>query len=81
MLAPLARHPELRHGFVVELKYVRRAAAEEARVAALAERAEGQLRGYLAARRLRELHPGVEFTGLALVFRGWELAHSAEVRP
>ena len=79
VLTPPARHPELRHGFVVELKYLRRSPAEEARVPVLAEQSAVQLRGYLAARRLRDMHPGTVFTGLALVFRGWELAHSAEV--
>ena len=52
---------------------------DESRVAALGEQAEAQLRDYLADGRLQEAHPGVAFTGLALVFRGWELAYAAEV--
>ena len=74
-----ARFTAMRHGFVIELKYLGRAARDESRVAALGEQAERQLRGYLADPRLPALHPEVTFTGLALVFRGWELAHAAEV--
>ena len=74
-----ARFTMMRHGFVIELKYVGRAVEDESRIAALGEQAEDQLRGYLADKRLREQHPDIEFTGLALVFRGWELAHAAEV--
>ena len=80
VLEPLAHYPELRHGFVVELKYLARGSSAKARVPALAAQAERQLRNYLADTRLERLHSNVEFTGLALVFQGWELAHSAEVR-
>ena len=43
------------------------------------EAAKDQLRGYLADERLREPHPAVRFTGLALVFRGWELVAAEAV--
>ena len=76
-----ARFPGMRSGFVIELKYLGRAARDESRVSALGGQAESQLRGYLADERLRQLHPDIAFTGLALVFRGWELAHAAEVPP
>ena len=74
-----ARFPAMRHGFVIELKYLGRTAQEQSRVTALAEQAENQLRGYLADRRWREQHGDIAFTGLVLVFRGWELVHAAEV--
>ena len=73
-----ARFPDMRHGFVIELKYLGRG-ARQPRIPALAEQAEAQLRGYLADRRWREQHADVAFTGLALVFRGWELVHAAQV--
>lgn len=73
------RFPAARHGFVIELKYLGRSAKEQSRIPALAEQAENQLRGYLADRRWREEHGDIAYTGLALVFRGWELVHAAEV--
>ena len=80
VLAPLSeRYPGMRHGFVIELKYVRRDAAAEAEVPAKAAEAVAQLRRYLADGRLARRYPDAEFRGLALVFRGWELAHAEEV--
>ena len=80
VLVPLTvRYPSLRHGFVVELKYLKR----EGEAAALAESAlaaaKEQLRRYLADERLARQHPTVAFTGLALVFRGWELVAAEAV--
>ena len=74
----LARNPGKRYGYVIELKYLPRGAAE-AQVAVTAAAAAAQVRGYLADRRLARRHPEAEFRGLALVFCGWELVHSAEV--
>ena len=80
VLAPLSeRYPGMRHGFVIELKYVRRDPAAEAQVPAQAAQAAAQLRRYLADGRLAQRYPDAKFRGLALVFRGWELAHSNEV--
>ena len=74
-----ARYPGMRYGYVIELKYLPRSAAQ-AQVAAQAAAAEAQARRYLANRRLARRHPEAAFKGLALVFRGWELVHGAEVR-
>ena len=74
-----ARYPGMRYGYVIELKYLPRGATQ-AQVAAQAAAAEAQVGRYLADRRLARRHPDAEFKGLALVFRGWELVHDAEVR-
>ena len=80
VLEPLiARHPSLRHGYVIEVKYLKREESGAAKLAAALESATKQLRGYLADGRLAKQHPSVQFTGLALVFRGWELAHSEAI--
>ena len=80
VLAPLSeRYPGMRHGFVIELKYVRRDPQAEPQVRAKGAQAVAQLRRYLADGRLAQRYPDAEFKGLALVFRGWELAHSEEV--
>ena len=75
----LARFPHLRHGYLIELKYLKRSEpADEAGVAAVRE-ATAQLERYLADERLARQFPGVRFTGLAVVFHGWELAHCEAV--
>ena len=77
VLAPLiTRHPSLRHGYVLEVKYLKREDAGDAKQAKALAAATKQLRGYLADGRLAKLYPSVQFTGLALVFCGWELMHS-----
>ena len=74
-LEPLvARYPHLRVGYLIELKYVARSGpAHETRVAASVGEATAQLRRYLADERLARQFPGVRFTGLAVVFHGWEM--------
>ena len=74
-LEPLvARYPHLRVGYLIELKYLARTEpADEADVAAAAGQATAQLRRYLADERLARQYPAVRFTGLAVVFHGWEM--------
>ena len=74
-LEPLiARYPQLRRGYLIELKYLGRGeSVEPGRVAAAAGAASAQLERYLADERLARQFPGVRFTGLAVVFHGWEL--------
>ena len=80
-LEPLvARYPHLRRGYLIELKYLKRSErfrrsepADEAGVAAAAAEATAQLRRYLADERLARQFPAVRFTGLAVVFHGWEM--------
>ena len=67
-----ARHPLARHGYLIELKYVKREEDKAKLDAAMAE-AEAQLRRYLADGRLRAQGPDVTYTGLAVAFHGWEL--------
>ena len=76
----LARYPHLRTGYLIELKYLARGEpADEARVAAAAGEATAQLRRYLADERLARQFPAVRFTGLAVVFHGWEMVFSDAV--
>ena len=72
----LQRYPGIRHGYVIELKYLkRREGASESQVARAAREASAQVRRYVADERLAHQYPSVRFTGLAMVFHGWELAH------
>ena len=43
---------------------------------AVVQEAEGQLRRYLADARLERQYPFVRFSGLVVVFHGWELVRS-----
>ena len=67
------RHPTARHGYLIELKYLKREESDRDVDAALAE-AQRQLAGYLADENLRRQRPDVLYTGLAVIFHGWELA-------
>ena len=66
-------HPEAGHGYILELKYLKRSESAE-RVASLGREATAQLKRYLDDNTLRQRRPGVRFIGLALVYHGWELA-------
>ena len=74
-LEPLvARYPQLERGWLIELKYLSRGeSAGTKRVETAAAEATAQLRRYLADERLARQFPGVRFTGLAVVFHGWEM--------
>ncbi len=88
-LEPLvARYPQLRRGYLIELKYLKRSdrsqrsePAHETGVAAAVGEAMAQLRRYLADERLARQFPGVRFTGLAVVFHGWEMVFCDAVEP
>ena len=76
----LVRYPGISNGYVVEIKYLKRGeAAGETRVAAAAHEAEAQLRRYLGDESLARQYPSVAFTGLAIVFHGWEMVRCSAV--
>ena len=75
----LASYPDMRHGYVVELKYLKQNERSDSRIDAAAGRAVEQLRQYLADPELARQFPTVRFTGLALVFRASELVRSEAV--
>ena len=81
-LEPLvARYPHLQHGYLIELKYLKRGEpVDESGVAAAAAEATAQLERYLADERLARQFPGVRFIGLIVVFHGWELVFCDAVR-
>ena len=78
----VAQYPHLRHGYLIELKYLKRSeSADEAGVAVAVGMATAQLERYLADERLARQFPGVRFIGLIVVFRGWEMVFCDAVRP
>ena len=70
----LAQYPDVRFGYVLELKYLkRRETLDQSLLAEKVQEAVLQLRGYLADSSLRRRHPSVRHIGLAVVFHGWEM--------
>ncbi len=70
----VAQYPDLRYGYVLELKYLkRREPLDEALLAATLGEAAQQVRGYLADSSLQRRYPSVRHIGLAVVFHGWEM--------
>ena len=76
------RYPELRHGYLIEIKYLNvTERASEAQVRALIEEAEQQLRRYLADERLARAYPSAQFIGLTVVFHGWRMVRCQATAP
>ena len=73
-----ARYRTARHGYLLALKYVKRDESDAKLDAALAE-AQRQLGRYSADERLVRQRPEVSYTGLAVVFHGWELVRCEAV--
>ena len=70
----VAQYPDLRYGYVLELKYLkRREPLDESLLAATLGEAAQQVRGYLADPGLQRRYPSVQHIGLAVVFHGWEM--------
>ena len=90
-LEPLvARYPHLQRGYLIELKYLNRRgrlqrsqrgeSADDVGVAAVVREATARLERYLADERLARQFPGVRFSGLIVVFHGWEMVFCDEVQ-
>ena len=76
----VARYPDMKYGYVLELKYLkRREPLDDSLVAATMQEAAVQVRGYLEDPGLRRRCPSVRHVGLAMVFHGWELVACEEV--
>ena len=69
-------------GYLIEHNYIKRDNPSQATVQAVLE-AEKQLRRYSAAadERLAQAYPSVRFTGLAVVFHGWEMVSCQATAP
>jgi hypothetical protein len=75
----LMKHPDLRHSYLIELKYLRRGEDAPERRAALIADGAAQLRRYLADADLRRRAGSTQLHGLLLVYHGWELVERREV--
>ncbi len=74
------RFPELKYGFLIELKYLKRRKVLKASVLQHAvEEASTQLKAYLQDEHLKS-KPSVHHIGLVIVFHGWEMVAYEEVK-
>jgi hypothetical protein len=76
----LARYPDMRYGYLIELKYIGRGEYGEERLREAVEEGEAQLRRYAADERLARVREKVNLKSLVLVYRGWELVYRGEVK-
>jgi hypothetical protein len=75
-LAPFYfRYPDMRHAYLIELKYLPRAEDTPARRGALLDEARGQLRRYAADARVQAARGAATLHPLVLLYSGWELVH------
>ncbi len=68
----VAKYPDIQHGFLIELKYLKRDEWKESKADELLAEAETQLSTYLQDSRLQQWGT-LRFTGVILLFCGWEL--------
>ncbi len=75
----LARYPDIRYGYLIELKYLPRGEDRDARLPALIAEAETQLRRYLTDDRVQAVAARVTLKAVVLVYHGWELVYRGEM--
>ena len=74
----LGRYPDVKYGYVIELKYIPRGVFTPARLTEAVAQAEEQLRRYAEVARLNAMRTQVTLKSLVLVYKGWELVYRAE---
>ena len=78
-LAPFyARYREMRHAYLIELKYLKRGEDSPAQRQKVIVEAETQLQRYMQDARVREVLGPATLHPLVLVYSGWELVYQAE---
>jgi len=75
----LARFPDVRYGYLIELKYLPRQAFSPARLEEVVTAATTQIDQYANDVRLHRIKEHVTLKKLVLVYQGWELAYREEV--
>lgn len=79
-LAPFYfRFPDMRHAYLIELKYLSRAEDSPSRREGLVDEARAQLRRYAKDSRIAQTQGEAELHALVLLYSGWELVHREAV--
>ncbi len=77
----LARFPDVKYGYLIEMKYITRDKYTEKIKQKEIGDAEVQLRKYADDEKLKKLTQGYTLRRLILVFKGWELVYDSEIDP
>ena len=79
LMPDLQRYPEVKHSYILELKYLSSKESDEKAEKQWAEAVE-QIRRYAEGAKVRQMCQDTELHCLILQFRGWELAKMEEVK-
>ncbi|MCP4757626.1 MAG: hypothetical protein GY866_42760, partial [Proteobacteria bacterium] len=74
----LPKYPDLKYGYLIELKYMKRGDYSEKKAQDLLARAKDQLMTYAGDPRALKRSKGATLKRIALVFHGWELTELKE---
>jgi hypothetical protein len=77
----LARYPDMRYGYLIELKYIPRSEFNATHLTEKVAEAEAQLARYADDARLQPVAGKVALKKLAFVYSGWELVYQQEWSP
>lgn len=72
------RYPDIKHSYILELKYATRNATDK-ELEAQAEEGRSQLYQYSEDKKVQELTEGTTLHRLLLQFRGWDMVKCEEV--
>lgn len=75
----MIRYPEVKYGYLIELKYLRRSETTDALLQQQLADARTQLRQYAADDRIWRGQTNTPLKLIALVFSGWELKLAEEL--
>ena len=76
----LARYPDMKYGYLIELKYIARKAFNETKLQEKIAEAEAQLEKYAHDERLQKAANQVTIKSLVIIYNGWELVYRKEKR-
>ncbi len=74
----LARYPDIRYGYLIELKYTARSEFNDLKLKEKIAEASTQLENYAHDHRIHEIAKRTQLKFLILVYSGWELVHQQE---
>lgn len=77
----LARYPDMKFGYLIELKYISRSDFSEDKLNTKIAEAQTQLARYATDARIQAVASKVTLKKLALIYNGWELVYREEWTP